>query len=69
MIWSSSMYNAKLSGDEFAYVKKQLLYFAVGLMLMLFFSVLNTSYLKAYSNFFMAFALLLLFIVMLEARR
>ena len=66
MIWSSSMYNAKLSGDEFAYVKKQLLYFAVGLMLMLFFSVLNTSYLKAYSNFFMAFALLLLFIVMLK---
>ncbi len=66
MIWSASMYNAKLSGDEFAYVKKQAIYFIVGLILMMTFSLLNVNYIKKYSNLFMGFAIALLVVVMLK---
>ncbi len=65
MIWSASMYNAKLEGNEFYYVGKQLIYLLVGFVLMYIVSLVNFRYIKVYSNLIMGISVALLFIVML----
>ena len=49
MIWSASMYNAKLAGDEFMYVVKQAKYLLIGLAMMYVVSLLDYKYLKNFS--------------------
>ncbi len=65
MIWSASMYNAKLEGNEYYYVGKQLIYLLIGFVIMYVVSLLNFRYVKAYSNLVMGISFALLFIVML----
>jgi cell division protein FtsW len=64
MIWSASMYNAKLEGDEFYYVRKQLIYAAAGFGIMYFVSLIDYKFIKKYVNLIMGFTILLLVIVM-----
>ncbi|MBR4395571.1 MAG: putative lipid II flippase FtsW [Eubacteriaceae bacterium] len=67
MIWSASMYNAGQSqiGDSLYYVRKQAVFFAAGLILMLTVSVFNYRYLKVFSNLIMVISAVLLVALML----
>ena len=66
MIWSASMYNSQSQiGDSFYYVRKQAVFFAAGLVLMLTVSLLNYRYLKVFSNFIMVISAVLLIALML----
>ncbi|MCL1803118.1 MAG: putative lipid II flippase FtsW [Eubacteriaceae bacterium] len=49
MIWSASMYNAKLSGNEFYYVKKQLQVAIIGFAGMYFMSLANYTRLRRFA--------------------
>ncbi len=63
MIWSASMYNAKLEGNEFKYVAKQAKYFLFGLALMYFVSLLDYRYLRSFAPLILLITLgLLVFI-------
>ncbi len=64
MIWSASMYNAKLEGDEFYYVRKQLIYAVFGFGAMYFVSLIDYKFIRKYANVIMGFTILLLIIVM-----
>lgn len=64
MIWSASMYNAKLEGDEFYYVRKQLIYAVFGFGAMYFVSLVDYKFIRKYANAIMGFTILLLIIVM-----
>lgn len=67
MIWSASMYKARLDSatgyDEFYYVKKQILFFAAGLIAAYVISLLNIKYIKSFSPMFMLIMIVILFIV------
>lgn len=67
MIWSASMYNAKLDSttgyDEFYYVKKQLTFFLAGITVAYIISLLNVKYIKRLSPVLMAAIVVMLFIV------
>lgn len=63
MIWSASMYNAGLEGDSLYFVRKQAIFFAIGLVVMLIVSVLDFRSLKTLSNPIMVVALVLLLIL------
>lgn len=64
MVWSASMYNAKLTSDnEFEYVLPQLLYGLVGLGLMVFISLIDYRFVKKFYWVPMVFALLSLVLV------
>ena len=60
MIWSASMYNAKLAGNEFYYVAKQFKFAAAGFFLMLLMSLCNYNYLRKISDGALFVTLLLL---------
>lgn len=66
MIWSASMYNAKLNDelnyDEFYYAKRQTAFFLAGFAGMWFISLLDADKLKAYSFYFMLAILFMLLI-------
>ena len=66
MIWSASMYNAKLEGNEFKYVFKQFKYFIFGFVIMLLVSVLDYRYVKKLSLLVMVISLVLLVMVALK---
>lgn len=67
MIWSASMYNAKLdTGDEFYYVAKQLEYAVVGFILMWIISCVNYKYLREFSGFMMVVIFIMLVLVLLQ---
>lgn len=64
MVWSASMYNAKISGDsEFEYVLPQFFYALLGLALMLFISMIDYRLIKKFSWVPMAFAFVSLILV------
>ena len=63
MIWSASMYNAKLEGDEFLYVMKQLKYAAIGFSLMWFVSLIDYRFIKKYATLIMGIIVVMLLIV------
>ena len=63
MIWSASMYNAKLEGDEFLYVMKQLKYAAIGFSLMWFVSLIDYRFIKKYATLLMGIIVVMLLIV------
>ncbi|MDR2519862.1 MAG: putative lipid II flippase FtsW [Eubacteriaceae bacterium] len=67
MIWSASMYNAKLSGNEFYYVEKQLQVAAIGFVAMYVMSLVNYQYLRRFAFPFLALALGLLVVVLFTA--
>lgn len=64
MIWSASMYNARIEGDEYYYVAKQLKYLIFGCALAYFISLIDYKYIKKFADLFMGVTLLLLIIVL-----
>ena len=63
MIWSASMYNAKLEGDEFLYVMKQLKYAVIGFSFMWFVSLIDYRFIKKYATLLMGIIVVMLLIV------
>lgn len=71
MIWSASMYNAKLDSatgyDEFYYVKKQIVFFVIGLGMAYIISLINVKYIKSFAPSIMLIMVVILFIVSLKS--
>ncbi|MCL1913928.1 MAG: putative lipid II flippase FtsW [Eubacteriaceae bacterium] len=67
MIWSASMYNAKLAfqNNEFYFVKKQLTFVLLGLGLMWVVSIVNYKHLRRFAGLALGISLILLLAVML----
>ena len=63
MIWSASMYNAKLEGDEFLYVMNQLKYAVIGFSLMWIVSLIDYRFIKKYATLLMGIIIIMLLIV------
>ena len=63
MIWSASMYNAKLEGDEFLYVMSQLKYAVIGFTLMWCVSLIDYRFVKKYATLIMGVIVVMLLIV------
>ncbi len=64
MIWSASMYNARIEGNEYYYVAKQLKYLLFGCALAYFISLIDYKYIKKFADLFMGATLVLLIIVL-----
>ncbi|MBE6038102.1 MAG: putative lipid II flippase FtsW [Anaerofustis stercorihominis] len=60
MIWSASMYEARLAGNEFSIVTSQIKYAAVGLVLMYLVSLIDYRHTRKYAGF----AVLLMFVML-----
>ncbi len=64
MIWSASMYNARIEGDEYYYVGKQLKYLLFGGAIAYLLSIIDYRIIKKFTYFFMAVSIILLVIVL-----
>lgn len=64
MVWSASMYNAKIEGDEFFYVRKQLIYAVIGFITMYCVSLVDYKFIRKYTDLLLIVTIILLVIVL-----
>jgi cell division protein FtsW len=64
MIWSASMYNAKMGGNEYLFVSKQSQFAVIGFAVMWAMSLVNYRYLKNFAGLMLSVAVILLTVVL-----